>query len=122
MDEKIFFIATGQHRSEYPDPITFTRGTPLIVGERYEGNEGWDNWCFCIASGHAGGWVPEQLIERRAESDHGVAKEDYSAKELDVNEGDEFQAIKALNGWLWCRRLTDNDIGWVPMNILRKIA
>jgi hypothetical protein len=120
-EETMRFIAIGQHRSEYPHPITFARGTPLVIGDRYEGAEGWDNWYFCTIPTHSGGWVPEQLIERGMHPGHGVAKDDYTAKELDVDEGDEFQAIKFLNGWLWCQRLSNNDIGWVPMSILQSI-
>ncbi len=29
------------HTSEYPEPITFEKGAPLTVGEKYEGPEGW---------------------------------------------------------------------------------
>ncbi|WP_257013791.1 SH3 domain-containing protein [Serratia fonticola] len=95
------FIATGRHRSEYPDPITFTTGTSLTIGDIYEGDEGWDDWYFCTIANHSGGWVPEQLIERSDKPGHGIAKDDYTAKELDVNEGDELLAIKFLNGWVW---------------------
>ncbi len=34
------FIATDSHISEYPVPVTFTRGTSLIIHEKYEGEEG----------------------------------------------------------------------------------
>lgn len=33
------FTATNSHISEYPNPITFTRGTSLIIHEKYEGEE-----------------------------------------------------------------------------------
>lgn len=121
MKNKMLFIAVNQHRSEYPDPITFARGTHLIIGDKYESDEDWDNWYFCTIPNHSGGWVPEQLIERSIKPGYGVAKDDYTAKELDVNEGDTFQAIKCLNGWLWCQRLSDSEIGWVPMKILKRI-
>ncbi len=121
MENRIRFIAIAQHRSDYPDPVTFTKGTPLVIGEKYEGDEDWDNWYFCTVPDHSGGWVPEQLIKRSIEPDQGVAKDDCTAKELDVNEGDEFQAIKFLNGWLWCQRLSDNDTGWVPMRVLERV-
>jgi len=78
-------------------------------------------WCFCTVPNYPGGWVPEQLIERRNKPGHGIAKEDYTAKELDVNGGDELLAIKFLNGWVWCQRLSDQDIGWVPKSTLKNI-
>ncbi len=92
-----------------------------MIGKKYEGNEDWDRWYFCTVPNHSRGRVPEQLIERSIETGYGVAKNDYTAKELDIDKGDEFQAISFLNGWVWCRRLSDNDTGWVPMNILLKV-
>ena len=115
------YIAVEKHRSEYPNPIHFFKGSKLLIGDKYEGDEGWNNWYFCTIPEHSGGWVPEQLIDRSEQSTYGVAKEDYSAKELNVNEGEQFQAITFLNGWVWCQRLSDNEIGWVPQNILKAI-
>ncbi|WP_343145108.1 SH3 domain-containing protein [Stenotrophomonas sp. ATCM1_4] len=46
------------HTSEYPNPISFTKGALLVVGERHEGPEGWDNWLLCDTQGQKGGWVP----------------------------------------------------------------
>ncbi len=119
MENRLRFIAIARHGSEFPDPVTFTKGTPLVIGEKYEGDEDWDNWHFGTVPDHSGGRVPEQLLERGIEPGHGVAKDDYTAKELGVNEGNGFQATKFLNGWLWCRRLSDNDMGWVRMDVLQ---
>lgn len=121
MQKETKFIAIGQHRSEYPDPITFVKGTPLVIGDKYEGSEDWDNWHFCTIASHTGGWVPAQLIEWGDDIHHGISKADYTAKELDVNEGDILIATKALNGWVWCNRVSDNQSGWVPTNILLKL-
>jgi hypothetical protein len=40
------YLVIQDHRSEYPEPITFSEGASLTVGEEYEGPEGWDNWLF----------------------------------------------------------------------------
>lgn len=114
------YVATGQHRSEYPSPITFKKGAPLAVGNKYEGPEGWSDWYFCTTPGQQGGWVPGQLIGRFADARNGVALEDYTAKELDVDEGDVLAVSKILDGWMWCERLSDDQSGWVPMELLRK--
>ena len=120
MKQHMRFVAVGEHRSEYPDPITFAKGARLAVGEKHEGPEGWDNWYFCTLAGHPGGWVPGQLIEWDGDDLHnGIAREDYTARELDVNEGDELIATKALNGWMWCQRLSDDQSGWVPEALLQ---
>lgn len=38
----INLVVTEQHRSEYPKPISFVERTPLCIGEKYSGCEGWD--------------------------------------------------------------------------------
>ena len=55
------FVVVAQHRSEYPEPITFAKGAELVVGECYAGEEGWDNWYLCSTPGQQDGWVPGQV-------------------------------------------------------------
>lgn len=78
------YLVVAPHRSEFPHPITLARGQALQVGERYEGAEGWDDWFLCEAADQAPGWVPAQVIGRDAQGD-AFAKEDYCARELDVD-------------------------------------
>lgn len=108
------------HRSEFPQPITFAKGAVLEVGEVYQGDDGWDNWYFCTTPGQQGGWVPAQVIERLGEQ-AGRAREDYTARELDVDIGDELLCVRSLNGWSWCTRSRDAQAGWVPSSHLRHI-
>lgn len=61
--EPTHIVVTEQHRSEYPEPITFDEGAPLCIGERSSGNKGWENWYFCSTPGQKDGWVPKQIIE-----------------------------------------------------------
>ncbi|MDR3437856.1 SH3 domain-containing protein [Telmatospirillum sp.] len=112
------YIATGQHRTGYPEPISFAKGTLLSVGEKYEGPEGWDNWYFCTTLGQPGGWVPAQIINRTGDAHNGIALEDYTARELEVNEGDLMIGLRSMNGWMWCSRLSDDCSGWVPLELL----
>lgn len=112
------YIVTTPHRSEYPDPITLNAGDALVVGEKYDGPEGWDGWLFCTTPGHAGGWVPEQVIERHADGT-GRALEDYSARELNVDAGEALAGVRTLNGWAWCQRHASAEAGWVPLANLR---
>lgn len=115
------YIALGEHRSEFPDPVTFAQGTLLTVGERYEGPEGWDDWYFCTTPAHPGGWVPGQIIER-IDAQHGRALRAYTARELDVNEGDALTGAEQTNGWIWCTRLADGQSGWVPLFLVQAIV
>ncbi|WP_197081575.1 SH3 domain-containing protein [Chromobacterium sp. LK1] len=112
------YIAIQNHTPEHSAPISFAKGAPLLVGERYEGPEGWENWYFCETPGQAaGGWVPGQLIEYI--DGKALARDSYSAQELDIQAGERLLGSKTLNGWLWCRRQDGEAFGWVPLNILR---
>lgn len=106
-------VVTREHRSEYPRPLTFEVGTVLAVGEKYEGDEGWADWYFCHAPGKEGGWVPVQVLEF-IDDTTARAREDYTARELDVDPGQVLETSRTLNGWAWCVR-EDGASGWVPM-------
>lgn len=117
---KKLFIVIKNHTSEYPNPIHFSTGDLLTVGEKYVGNEGWDDWFFCSFNGLSG-WVPKQLIEFTSDSS-GVAKKDYSAAELNVKEKDYVIGFKNMNGWIWCKKLTGEEQGWLPETNLEEIS
>lgn len=108
------FRVTRAHTSEYPEPITFAKGAPLAVGERYVGPEGWNDWLFCETPGQKGGWVPAQVIEITGD---GTARagEDYTARELDVRVDEVVLGTRRLNGWIWCERADGSASGWVPL-------
>ncbi|MCC8148296.1 hypothetical protein [Akkermansia sp.] len=44
----------------------------------------------------------------------GSVLEDYSARELVVDRGEDIVKIKTLNGWTWVRRTNDGEEGWIP--------
>jgi hypothetical protein len=115
----MIYLVIQDHTSEYPEPITFAKGAPLTVGEKYEGPEDWDNWLFCETPGQKGGWVPAQIIEI-VSGKTGRAREDYTARELDVKEGDLLLCSRILNGWAWCNKSGSSESGWVPLANLRE--
>ncbi|MDH0303658.1 MULTISPECIES: SH3 domain-containing protein [unclassified Pseudomonas] len=115
------YVAIAAHRSEYPAPITFARGALLSIGQRYEGDEHWEDWYLCGCHGQEPGWVPAQVIERLG-VDRGRALEAYSAHELDIDPGQQLEGLRPLNGWLWCRRVANGELGWVPMAKLRLLG
>jgi hypothetical protein len=108
-----------EHTSEYPEPITFTKGAPLSVGQRYEGLEGWDDWFFCETPGQKGGWVPAQIIEI-INGATGRARDDYTARELNAQLGDLLLGTRTLNGWVWCENPNSSESGWVPLANLKE--
>lgn len=50
---------------------------------------------------------------------HGRAREDYTARELDVECGDLLRGGRQLNGWVWCEHLSSRRTGWVPLSVLK---
>lgn len=120
MSRKLYLVEVA-HTSEYPDPIAFSEGTALTVGERYEGAENWHDWFFCSTQVHEGGWVPLQVIDITSEG-RAYAREDYTARELDVQKGERLTGLKELNGWVWCVRDGSPDTGWVPRENLTEIV
>ena len=108
------------HLSEYLEPIHFSKGTLLNIGEKYQGSENWDNWYFCTVDNVLEGWVPTQIIEW-INKHQGYAIADYTAKELNVDHGDLLLGEEQLNGWIWCSRLSDDQSGWVPLEVLSQI-
>lgn len=114
------YIVIQDHISEYHDPITFAKIASLSVGEKYEGPEGWDNWLFCETPGQKGGWVPVQIIEI-ANDKTAHAREDYTARELNVREGDLLLGSKNLNGWIWCKNPNSWNSGWIPFANLQVV-
>lgn len=119
LEAKKYFV-TQDHISEYPEPITFVKGAPLTVGEKYEGSEAWDNWFFCYTPGQKGGWVPVQIIEI-IDGNTARAREDYTARELNVRKGDVLLGLRTLNGWVWCEKLSGSESGWVPLANLQEV-
>lgn len=114
------YIVVAPHRSEYPQPICFAKGSLIAIGEKYEGPEGWDNWYLCRTHDSQEGWVPGQIIEQ-LEPGVGKALEDYTALELGVDAGDVLMGSRTLNGWVWCHQSSDALNGWVPLKNLHEI-
>ncbi|XBD74683.1 hypothetical protein ABFY27_01260 [Akkermansia massiliensis] len=54
------------------------------------------------------------MIDFPGDGTRGTVLEDYSARELDVDQGEEIVKIRTLNGWTWVRRTSDREEGWIP--------
>jgi len=62
-----------------------------------------------------------EKLKHRIEKQKGIVKENYSAKELNINVGEKVIKIKELNGWGWVKRELNNEEGWLPLEILKEI-
>ena len=113
------YIVIKRHKSNYPDPIILEKGEKVKLGQKYDGPEDWPNWLYCYKlDSSKEGWVPEQNIRKIGE--YGIVKEDYTAKELNVEEGEQVEGKTELNGWIWCRRNKNCEEGWIPKSNLRE--
>ncbi len=115
------YLVIQDHTSEFPEPIAFKKGATFTVGEKYEGPEGWENWIYCESPGQKGGWVPAQIIEI-VKDKTARAREDYTARELNVREGELLLGERILNGWVWCKRSDSSESGWVPLTNLQIVS
>lgn len=98
------------YKTVYEDPLILNPGDEVILGEE-EQKEEWLGWIFCEFKGNKG-WVPNDII-KTDDGVRGIITEYYSAKELDVSEGEILDYIKELNGWLLLKNQKDHT-GWVP--------
>lgn len=75
-------------------------------------NPEWKNWLWCESKVTGiSGWIPKQYLD--IVENTGVANRDYSAVELQVEEGECLEVIFSLNGWLWCENAAGSK-GWLP--------
>ena len=110
-----FKILTS-YRSKYKNPIAVIPGEIVKIIE-FEKEEKWKGWVKVESTTNTG-WIPVQILEFSEDGKTGNVLENYTAKELDVEQGEMIEKIYSLNGWTWSRRLNDNDEGWIPDEII----
>lgn len=104
------------YKTKYDNPIILYAAQIVTLGKE-ETEEKWKGWIWAeSASGK--GWVPKQIIEMDAKKQVGKILEYYSAKELNVNKGDEIQKITSLNGWTWSKNIKTSEEGWLPDEVI----
>lgn len=118
------YLVIKEWRSLYPNPILLNRGSEVIIDNtRKETDPDWKGWVWC-RSVEKEGWVPRQILNHVEDGEiisRAIAQEDYSAKELNVEKGELVIGEKRLNGWLWCRKETQDDFGWLPLDVLERV-
>jgi hypothetical protein len=104
------------YSTKYTNPIILNIGETVKLGKE-EQSEKWKGWIWA-ESGDNNGWIPKQILDISKDGKYGNVLEFYTAKELDVKEGDIVQKIKSLNGWTWSKNLSNDNEGWIPDEII----
>lgn len=105
-------IITSNYSTQYQNPIGLKKGDRVRLGQE-EMEKKWKGWIWAEDSTN-GGWVPTQILKFSADNKSAEILEDYSAKELDVEEGEEVYVVQHLNGWVFVKHSTSGEEGWIP--------
>lgn len=109
-------VVVREHKSNYPNPVSFEAGDSLLVGER---DTEYDGWVKITDKKGNVGWAPLEYIELTGIGATGVAVELYSAKELDVDPGERLIVKYEHCQWCWVEHKS-KGAGWVPSECLGK--
>lgn len=97
-----------EYKVEYSDPIQVASGERVNVGRE---DDAFPGWKWCKARDGREGWVPVELLSN--EGTEAVVLDNYSARELAVQPGEEVVVEDARHGWLLVRN-ADGEHGWIP--------
>jgi len=101
------------HRSSYPRSISFRQGEALTAGRR---DDEYPGWIWVTTEDGNAGWAHESLLDL-SDTGAAVAREDYTARELDTEEGERVRSLRELDGWAWVEN-ERRQSGWVPVTTL----
>ena len=100
------------YQTKYNNPLILNAGDIVTLGEE-EKEEKWKGWIRAYTKDNEG-WIPLQIVKNSEDGKKGTVLEYYTAKEIDVNEGDNITVMKKLNGWSWIRLESTGEEGWIP--------
>ncbi len=100
--------ATLDYQAAYPDPLVMQAGDELHLGRQ---DEQWPGWIWCTSLNGMEGWVPISYLEVRGKL--GIARSDYTARELTIHVGEKLTIWDFEAGWYWASN-PDSCSGWIP--------
>jgi hypothetical protein len=112
------YIVKQDYISEFINPIDIVAGESVICIKESDMNSDSPNWILCkVESIEA--WIPKQIL--RVKGNKGVALEDYSSGEFNLNVGDILVAEKEMNGWGGCYKDSNpSEKAWAQKIYLNK--
>ncbi|MBD9535711.1 peptide-binding protein [Stenotrophomonas sp. ATCM1_4] len=100
---------TGSHRSQYRNPLHVHTGQIVALGVR---DEEWPAFAWVTTDAGDAGWTPIAWL-RMLDDGRAEVLRDYSARELDVDRGEQVRLHHEHGGWWWSER-ADGTQGWLP--------
>ena len=96
-------------------------GDTVQLGERTDSNGPYPNWIHC-RSDKTGktGWVAAGILTIQGNT--ASVSENYTSEEMTVAAGELVDTIYELNGWCWCKRVSDSKEAWVDKSNLKQPA
>jgi len=101
------------YQPQYSDPIQVAAGESLQVGGA---DSEFPGWRWCTAPDGRSGWVPIELIREDA-----TIVQDYSARELAVEGGEEIFVEDLRHDWVRARNAR-GDLGWIPASHVQPLV
>jgi hypothetical protein len=101
------------HSAQYLDPIRFARGTVVTLGER---DTEWPDFIRVTTADGNSGWAAADWLQSLGDG-KAEALRDYSAKEANLEVGDEVGFCWEYGGWCWVI-LNEAGSGWIPASHL----
>ena len=105
------------HKGEFHTPLIATKGE-IVGGEERETE--FEGWLWCKNSSGVQGWVPRTYLEPASESGQFQFLQDYNARELTIEAGQEVIVLDEESGWAWVRT-TLGEEGWIPLDNLQNL-
>lgn len=103
-------LITTAHHTCYPNPIAFRAGERVRIGHEDDEFPGWVR--TFTADGNEG-WAPLSLLTPIGAGE-AQARQDYTARELDVAVGERVRVDRELAGWLWVHNEAGAQAGSRP--------
>lgn len=100
---------------DYPS-VVWRCGHRVSVGQR---DTEWPQFLWCTDTSGQSAWVPETFLD--CDGAAAVLGHDYDSRELQVQVGEQLEALDAVGGWAWCRNRL-GEFGWVPLRCLHYIG
>ncbi|WP_421171086.1 SH3 domain-containing protein [Aeromonas dhakensis] len=110
-------LITTAHHTCYPNPIAFRAGELVRIGHEDDEFPGWV--CTFTADGNEG-WAPLSLLTQIS-AQEAQARQDYTARELDVAAGEWVRVDRELAGWLWVHN-DQGQSGWIPASAIAPVS